>query len=146
MKELRELVKSILEQGYLMSLGTFDKNGVWVSDVIYIHDDDFNLYWLSSPKTRHSQALRKNRKVAATVTVSNNAGEDNVGLQIEGTAEELKGNNLALATKHRLKRKKNPPIKDGEVEEGESWYCLRPAKIEVIYEPSFGFEKKIFNL
>lgn len=146
MRDVRELVKSILEQGYLMSLGTVDDGGVWVSDVIYIHDDDFNLFWLSDPDVRHSRAIQGNPKVAATITVSNNAGEENIGLQIEGVAEKLEGNNLALATQHRLKRKKSPPTRGGEVEEGESWYRLRPTKIEVIHEPRFGFDKQILKL
>lgn len=129
-----------------MSLGTIDDGGVWVSDVIYLHDGDCNLFWLSDPDVRHSRAIRKNPNVAATITVSNNAGEENIGLQIKGVAERLDGNNFALATEHRLKRKKSPPTRDGEVEEGESWYCLRPAKIEIIHEPLFGFDKKVLEL
>jgi uncharacterized protein YhbP (UPF0306 family) len=144
--DLRELAKSILGQGYLMNLGTVDSGGVWVSDVIYIHDDAFNLFWLSDPEVRHSKAVQKNPKVAATITISNNAGEQNIGLQIEGVAEKLEGNNLELATQHRLKRKKAPPTRDGEVEEGDSWYRLRPTKIEIIHEPHFGFEKQILEL
>ena len=146
MRDLRELAKSILDQGYLMSLGTADDGGVWVSDVIYIHDDEFTLYWLSDAEARHSKAVEKNPKVAATITVSNNAGEENVGLQIEGVVQKLEGNNLGLATKHCLKRKKAPPTKDGEVEEGDSWYRLRSTKIEIIYEPEFGFDKKALEL
>ena len=146
MQDVRVLVKSILEQGYLMSLGTVDNVGVWVSDVIYLHDADFNIFWLSDPDARHSKAIRENPKVAATVTISNSAGEENVGLQIAGTVDELEGNNLALATQHRLKRKKEPPTRDGEVEEGDRWYRLRPKRIEVIYEPAFGFEKKTLKL
>lgn len=78
--------------------------------------------------------------------MSNNAGEANVGLQITGTVEQLEDTNLALATRHRLKRKKPPPAAEGEVEEGDAWYRLKPQKIEVIYEPAFGFEKKILEL
>lgn len=129
-----------------MSLGTVDDSGVWVSDVIYIHDADFTTYWLSDPAARHSKAIRENPRVAATITVSNSAGEANVGLQIAGTAEQLKGTDLGLATRHRLKRKKPPPASDGEVEEGDAWYRLRPEKLEVIYEPLFGFEKRILEL
>ncbi len=146
MENLRKLVRQILERGYLMSLGTVDEGGVWVSDVIYIHDGDFNLFWLSDPEVRHSHAIQKNPRVATAITVSNNAGEQNIGLQIEGVAEKLEGNNLALATQHRLKRKKSLPDRDGEVEEGESWYRLRPTKIEIIYEPQFGFDKQVLEL
>ena len=78
--ELVELAKSILDKGYLMSLGVTDESGVWVCDVIYVHDDAMNVYWVSDPEVRHSQAIHKNGQVAATITVSNNPGEDNVGI------------------------------------------------------------------
>lgn len=41
------------------------------------------LFWISETETRHSKAIAKNNYVAATITVSNNPGEDNIGLQIE---------------------------------------------------------------
>lgn len=39
----RDLIKEVLEKGYLMSLATEDDGGVWVSDVIYIYDEKFNI-------------------------------------------------------------------------------------------------------
>ena len=147
MKDLKKLIQIILKKGYLMSLGTADKNGPWVSDVIYVYDEKFNLYWLSETKTRHSKAVAVNSKVAATITLSNSRGEKNVGLQIEGKAKKIKGDILALAKQHRLKRGKKSPKKVGEIlDEGESWYCLQPTKIEVIYEPFWGFEKNTLKL
>lgn len=146
-EDTKNLVLSILEQGYLMSLGTADGNGPWVSDVIYVHDKDWNLYWISETATRHSQAIQKNPKVAATITISNNQGEENVGLQIEGTAEKVSGDILEMAKQHRRKRKKPEQEKEGEIlDEGESWYSLKPTKIELIYEPLFGFDKKLLSL
>jgi len=41
-KNLRKLVKQILDKGYLMSLATVDGSGPWVSDVIYVADDIAN--------------------------------------------------------------------------------------------------------
>lgn len=130
-----------------MSLGTFDENGPWVADVIYVFDDDLNLYWLSDTSTRHSKALLKNPKVATTITLSNKQGEDNIGLQLEGIAQKVEGEIFELAVKHRLKRKKKPPTRGEKfLDEGESWYLLKPSKIELIYEPKWGFNKKILEL
>lgn len=42
--KIKNLIKEVLDQGYLMSLATVDDGGVWVSDVIYIYDDNFNIY------------------------------------------------------------------------------------------------------
>lgn len=58
--DTRKKVLEILEKGYLMSLATVDEGGVWVADVIYVYDDAFTLYWMSSLEVRHSQALFQN--------------------------------------------------------------------------------------
>ncbi|MDO8498327.1 MAG: pyridoxamine 5'-phosphate oxidase family protein [bacterium] len=130
MEELKKLVKEILDQAYIMSLATVDESGPWVSDLVFVYDDDFTIYWLALPNTRRSQAILKNPKVAASITVSNNQGEDNVGLQLEGIAEKIEGDILEIATKHLNKRKKPAPTKEGEIFEGnQCWYKLKPSKI-----------------
>lgn len=145
MDEVKKIIKQILKDGYLMSLGTNDESGTWVSDVVYVHDG-FDIYWISDDETRHSQAILKNPKVAATITISNNRGEDNVGLQIEGVAERLEGENYKLAVAH-LKKRGKGPIKEGKpFLDEESWYHLKPTKIELIYEPKWGFNKKSLDL
>ena len=146
MEDLRKIVDEILEKGYLMSLATVDENGPWVSDVIFVNDE-LDLYWLSLENARHSKAILKNPKTAATITVSNGIGEKNIGLQIEGIAEKIDGDVFEMAKKHRAKRNKPLPEKEGEVlDPGESWYRLTPKKIEIIYEPLWGFEKKVLDL
>lgn len=125
-----------------MSLATLDEGGVWASDVIYLHDEQFNLYWLSDPTVRHSQAIHKNQQAAGTITLSTKQGEDNIGLQFTGIVQQLPGTDMSLATAHRKKRGKPAPLRDGEVEDGDAWYKLTPTKIQIIYEPLWGFEKK----
>ena len=141
MKEIKDLVEEVFEKGYLMSLGVADEGGVWVADVIFIWEEGF-IYWLSDPDVRHSKAVLKNPQVAATITVSNGKGEDNIGLQIEGMVEKVEGDVMSVAIAHRLKRGKPAPKELGEILEGDSWYRMKPTKIELIYEPLFGFEKR----
>jgi uncharacterized protein YhbP (UPF0306 family) len=143
---LKKLASQILERGYLMSLATVDDSGPWVSDVIYVFDDELSIYWLSKTGTRHSKAIAANRTVAATVTLTAGKDEEEAGLQIEGTAVAVEGDILALATQHRLKRGKPAPKNEGEIlDPGESWYCLKPSKIEVIYGPYWGFRKQVLE-
>lgn len=146
--EIEKLIREVLEKGHLMSLATVDISGPWVSDLIYVYDDSLNLYWLSHTDTRHSRALDEDERAAASITISNAPGQDNVGLQIEGKAERVGGDILKLAQAHL--RKRNRPaddVKEGEIiKPGHSWYKLTPAKIELIYEPKFGFEKRSIEL
>lgn len=68
-KDIKELVKEVLKKGYLMSLATLDDGGVWISDVIYIYDNDLSIYWMSDPEVRHSKAISKKNKVAGTIVL-----------------------------------------------------------------------------
>jgi uncharacterized protein YhbP (UPF0306 family) len=141
MEDIKSLILEVLEKGYLMSLGTHDDGGVWVCDVIYIFDEDLNIYWMSDPDTRHSKTVLKNPQVAGTITVSGQ-GEDNLGIQFEGMAEKIEGMRWDLAKKHYAKRKKTEPKESDDVLQGDSWYMIKPKKIELIYERLFGFEKQ----
>jgi uncharacterized protein YhbP (UPF0306 family) len=140
--DLKSIVTQILEQGYLMSLATSDADGLWVSDVVYVFDEYFNLYWLSMPDTRHSQAIIKNNQIACSITISNNQGEANVGIQVAGTAQKLETNDLELATRHLAKRKREISDAQAILSKGQSWYKLTPKLIDVIYEPLWGFKKQ----
>lgn len=143
--DIRQLIREILDRGYLMSLATVDEGGIWVSDVIYVHDDELNIYWISDPDVRHSQAIAKNNGVAGTITVSGQ-GEDNLGIQFEGIAEKIDGDRYDLILKHYEKRNKPAPKESDDVLEGDSWYVLRPKKIELINEKLYGFDKKKIEL
>lgn len=141
--DLKLRVKEVLERGHLMSLGTLDGGGVWVADVIYIHDDGLNLYWMSDPQTRHSKAISQNNSVAGTITVSNKSQEKNLGIQFSGFAEKIEGARFDLAKKHFAKRAHPEPKETDNVLDGDSWYVLKLTKIHLIDEENFGFEKQI---
>ena len=143
--ELRQTIKEVLQSGYLLSLATQDDAGVWVADLIYILDDDFNIYWMSDPNVRHSKALVMNSVVAISITVSS-PGENNLGLQIEGKAIKIDGPRFDLALKHFAKINKPTPSESDDVLDGDSWYKLVPKRIELIDEKNFGFEKQVENL
>lgn len=143
--ETKQLILEVLGRGYLMSLGTLVDGNVWVSDVIYIHDEDLNIYWMSSPNTRHSKAILEHPQVAGTITVSGQ-GEDNMGLQFSGIAQKIDGARYDLILKHFAKRKKELPGETDDVLQGDSWYVLKPSRIELTYEKLFGFEKQVIEL
>ena len=141
--DIRSLVKEVLEKGYLMSLGTADGGGVWVADVIYIFDDAFNIYWMSDPAVRHSKAILENNKVAGTITVVDRG--DELGVQFHGTAEKIEGPRYDLAKKHYAKRGKLEPKESDDVLEGDSWYMIKLASIELIHKKLFGFNKQVLK-
>ncbi len=143
--DIKKLIKEVLEKGYLMSLGTQDEGGVWVCDVIYVFDDDFNLYWMSTDFRRHSKAIEKNPQVAVAITVSARDEKD-FGIQINGQAAAIKEKRYDLAVPYFTKRGQKIPKEDEDFLGEHVWYVLKPKKIELICQEFFGFEKQKLEL
>ncbi|MDO8569255.1 MAG: pyridoxamine 5'-phosphate oxidase family protein [bacterium] len=144
--DIKAKILEVLDRGYLMSLATQDEGGLWVADVIYIYNEDLNIYWISDPDVRHSKALIENGRVAGTITISNKSKESNLGIQFSGKAEKIDGARYDLAIKHLTKRGYPEPKEIDDVLQGDSWYVLRPTKIDLVDEENYGYDKKSIDL
>ena len=129
-----------------MSLATVDDGGVWVSDVIFIYDDNFNIYWMSDPDVRHSLAIEKDKKVAGAIVLSNKLGEKSLAIQFSGVAKKIDGARYDLALKHYKKTGKPEPKEEDDVLEGDSWYELTPTKMRLNDMENFGYDKQDVEL
>ncbi len=136
MKDLEKLVLDILSEGYLMSLATTDSSGAWCSDVVYVNDS-FNIYWRSSTKTRHSVALTHDHRASCTITLSNEQGTKNKGVQVAGTAEAITPSDDIIRS---YNNKRRHPV-DEPMPPGHSWYKLTPTFIDIVHEEKFGYQK-----
>src|SRR3989338_4075070 len=141
--DIKSKILEVLSHGHLMSLATVDDGGPWVADVVYVYDEGFSIYWMSDPEVRHSKAILENAQVAGTITISNKSKEPNLGLQFTGKAEKIDGSRYDLAIKHRTKRGYPEPKETDDVLQSDSWYVLRPDKIELIDEENYGYKKSL---
>lgn len=86
--EKQEILK-FLESRKLMSVGTYYKLP-WAASVYYLFDDNFNLYFVSSPKTKHCINISKNPKVSVTIANSEQDTEGKKqGFQARGLAKKV---------------------------------------------------------
>jgi uncharacterized protein YhbP (UPF0306 family) len=85
----KELLNSYLDQQHMMQLATVRDGRPWICTVYFVSDSSFNLYWASLPTRRHSKDIKNNPNVAAAIAVKFTKGEKVIGVQVEGTAEEL---------------------------------------------------------
>lgn len=142
---LEELTVELLEQGYLMSLATTDAESIWVADVIYVHDDDLNVYWMSNTRRRHSQAIDGGHPdVAATITVTQGPQNPDLGLQMSGTAARVENPSPELL-KQWFRKKQKPEMLAGLAKlvlDEHEWYKLTPDCIELIHQPEFGYDRQ----
>lgn len=58
----------VIEHNAHMTIATSDAVGKpWASTVFFVHDDAYNLYWVSSKHARHSINIRQRREVGIVI-------------------------------------------------------------------------------
>ena len=87
-EEKKELLEC-LSKYKLMSVGTYHRLP-WAASVYYLFDEEFNLYFVSDPKTKHCLNIEKNPKVSVTVADSHQEPKGKkVGFQARGLAKKV---------------------------------------------------------
>ncbi|MBI4696245.1 MAG: pyridoxamine 5'-phosphate oxidase family protein [Gammaproteobacteria bacterium] len=81
------------------TLATCGPAGPWAAAVFYVNED-FTLYFLSAPTTRHSADIAHDARVAATIQEDYARWQDIKGIQLEGRAVRLAGAAAAEAYAH----------------------------------------------
>jgi uncharacterized pyridoxamine 5'-phosphate oxidase family protein len=91
-----ERARWLLESQGAMTIATADADGKpSVSPVAFAHDDEFNLYWVSSKTAQHSANIRNRPDVSIVVFVDHPSD----GVYVDARAEELDGEaEIARAT------------------------------------------------
>jgi uncharacterized protein YhbP (UPF0306 family) len=136
-----ELANKYLGERYTLQLATVSEAGPWICTVYFVADDERNLYWASLPSRRHSRDIKVKPSVAAAVVVQNVIGQPVIGIQVEGTAEEMKPRdyNREIVQKYAQKfRRDEQWIEDfmaGKTE--HRLYKLTPASMYLFDEVNF---------
>jgi uncharacterized protein YhbP (UPF0306 family) len=84
-----ELAKRILAGNQYITLSTVVNNMPWCSTLTYAFDENYTLYFMSHPHSRHVQELCENNRVSGTIFDSQLKWGDGVGLQIVGSAHAV---------------------------------------------------------
>ncbi|TAK52832.1 MAG: pyridoxamine 5'-phosphate oxidase [Betaproteobacteria bacterium] len=87
---LRARVLAYLRAHHVMTLATHGGEGPWAAAVFYVNDA-FTLYFLSAPKSRHSMNLVGHPRVAAAIQEDYADWPGIKGVQLEGVADGLSG-------------------------------------------------------
>ncbi|MGO9005557.1 MAG: pyridoxamine 5'-phosphate oxidase family protein [Beijerinckiaceae bacterium] len=85
-----------LQQHHVAGLATSGSDGPWAAAVFYV-SDGFTLYFLSSPTSRHCQNIARDPHVAATIQEDYADWPEIKGLQLEGMASTISGEDEARA-------------------------------------------------
>ena len=148
-----EQVKAFLDAHSTMTVATVGPRGEpQAVAVFYAADERLNLYFLSSPSSRHSQNLVSNARAAATIHADGQAWQAIRGIQIEGLVELVEGAAMlaqaarVYAGRYDFVRGLLDDAGDGPVAlrgpvASRRFYVLRPAWIRLI-DNTLGFGHK----
>ena len=81
-------ILELLERCFVITLACHDDQGCWAAPVFYAHRD-FELFFTSSPASRHARALGFDAHVAGAVHGPADDWSAIVGLQVSGVARAL---------------------------------------------------------
>jgi len=89
---LDQVAREIIDRNRYMVLGTADESGrPWVSPVYYAPSGYAELYWVSSPRARHSRNLAARPELGIVVFDSQAPVGEGQGVYMSAVAEELEG-------------------------------------------------------
>ena len=87
---MRDKVLSYLAAHHVMTLATHGPEGPWSAAVFYA-SSELELYFVSSPKSRHALDLQRDPRVAAAIHKDYGDWRAIQGIQLSGTAVRLEG-------------------------------------------------------
>jgi len=93
-----------INEHHLLTLATSKNNTPYCCSVFYVYDVVSNqLIFSSDTKTKHAQDFIANPNVAGTIALETKEVSKIQGVQLLGTIQELKGEELKIANKQYLK-------------------------------------------
>lgn len=96
MDDLEAAILNELTSHTVLSLATQGDTAVHAVNLMYAHDG-FDMFWLSDPKTRHSQHLERGAAAAATIAGQYDDFREIRGLQMVGLGNRLTGDSEVAA-------------------------------------------------
>lgn len=140
---LRDKVLTYLHNHRVMTLATTGPQGLWAAAVFYVNDE-FTLYFLSSPTSRHSLNITAHPGVAVTIQENYKDWPEIKGIQLEGKARRIEGVEQAEAIgRYGLKfpvvgNLKQAPVAIVKAMSQVAWYKVLPTRLYFI-DNSLGF-------
>lgn len=129
-----------LAEHNVMTLATYGPEGVWAAAVFYA-SEGFDLYFLSAGHTRHARNMAASPRVAATIQEDYADWAAIKGIQLEGTARLLAGQEREAAIARyadKFQFLKQPVAVVEKALAGVNWYQLTLERLYFI-DNSRGF-------
>jgi uncharacterized protein YhbP (UPF0306 family) len=98
-------LKAFLQSESVLTLSVNDDKGPWAAPVLYVADNDLNLYFLSSASTRHIASLPEDGVIAASIYTDYSGNWLEIcGVQMEADISQVSDSGRAAAAARYFKR------------------------------------------
>jgi uncharacterized protein YhbP (UPF0306 family) len=147
--QIKELLKKLYQDAPIFNLSTSIGDQPWTCTLIFVWDEDLNMYWLSSADARHSKNIEQNPKVSATITMVESDGKGRMA-QIEGVCTVVEDDQRRVEADQNFKVRHHMAglmTIDEALEETKKLklYQLKPTAIHLTHEPLFGRGKQEYT-
>lgn len=146
--DLQDRLLSYLQDHNVLTLATIGPTGPWASAVFYV-SSGFDLYFLSSPNSRHGVNLASDPRVSATVQEDYSEWIDIKGIQMEGHVKRLDSVESAqartlFAEKFPFTRLEQTASVIANAMNKAAWYRLQPSDLYFVDNArGFGHREKL---
>ena len=133
-RDPRALALAYLHSHQVMTLATAAGDDRWAAAVFYAAEE-FTLYFLSAPQTRHARHLAQDPRVAGTIQEDYRDWPAIKGIQFEGVATLLTAEESAAGQAHYRRRypfldQADTPLQQALLR--VNWYRLQPVRLYFI--------------
>ncbi|MCC6730162.1 MAG: pyridoxamine 5'-phosphate oxidase family protein [Chthonomonadales bacterium] len=143
MDETLAAVRAFLESQSTMALATVSEEGLPGVAPVYYVSEGLALYWLSSPASRHSAALRARGRAAAAVYPAVWQWSAIRGVQVEGDTAPVRGAERRRILRLYRSRFQLPAELEAAVAAG-TLYVLRPRRVRWLdNRVGFGYRAEV---
>jgi len=98
-------LKTFLQRETVLTLSVNDDQGLWTAPVLYVADDDLNLYFLSATSTRHIASLPEDGRIAASIYSDYNGSWQSIcGVQMQACVKQVDDADRAVAAARYFQR------------------------------------------
>ena len=102
--QIDQQIIHFLNEHHLLTLATSQNNKPYCCNLFYVYDQVSNqLIFSTETKTKHAQDFITNTNVAGSIALETKEVSKIQGVQLQGTIQELKGEDLKIAKEQYIK-------------------------------------------
>ena len=145
----KKYLKECMASTEFLALSTLSNGKTWTCPVWFAFDENFNLYFISQPNSKHMKNIKQNENISLAIySTKFNSDDDVYGIQLKGKAKILPDEEIENAYNHYYRRKYTKTNKDLDTSPKDykgpsaTWKFVKIEPTEIHYFDTRFFEEE----